>query len=562
MKPTKDEISTLTNLLLYKYKISTKFLNILLNESNSYAHLTDVIGNDLSKKEKIQLLINQKESLLFSGKSRRTVEFRIKLLKELPIEIINKLFKNKISNNLNRSVTNKVRKLAEINWHSGKAWPSTFVRSLGIPKVFAGVKKDKKLPRIEDIDPYIVPPKLTSFQLELKNKLLNTLSLEGDNTRCIISLPTGGGKTRTAVEAFIEWLQPRFANGQYLIWIAQSEELCNQAIESIRQLWASKQFTNSLRVYRYFGSTRIEVSELIGGIVVSSIHQLNSRIEKDEALKEIIKNTGSIIIDEAHRATSSMYHKFFKYCKEIYSKELFPICGLTATPGRSFGDTPMLVELFESKLFTPTLGKEFEDNPLEYFRSNEFLARPKHTEIKTGVDIPFDNTLFPESKEQFLDRMKKVVIGDLAKDKNRNKKILKVLLEIPKGELSLVYACTVQHSELIATLLNYYGRSATSISAETPRHYRRKLLEQFKNGDIEFVVNYGVLTTGFDAPKTENIIICRPTFSEILYEQIVGRGLRGPKFGGTKTCNIIDFSDNYTRFGDQQAYHRFSDFWK
>jgi superfamily II DNA or RNA helicase len=87
-------------------------------------------------------------------------------------------------------------------------------------------------------------------------------------------------------------------------------------------------------------------------------------------------------------------------------------------------------------------------------------------------------------------------------------------------------------------------------------------LEQFKNGEIQYVVNYGVLTTGFDAPKTENIVICRPTFSEVLYEQIVGRGLRGSKFGGTNKCTIIDFCDNYQRFGDQQAYNRFREFWK
>jgi Type I site-specific restriction-modification system, R (restriction) subunit and related helicases len=69
------------------------------------------------------------------------------------------------------------------------------------------------------------------------------------------------------------------------------------------------------------------------------------------------------------------------------------------------------------------------------------------------------------------------------------------------------------------------------------------------------------LTTGFDAPKTENIVICRPIFSEVLYEQIVGRGLRGPEFGGTEYCTIYDLSDNYGRYGDQLAYMRFKDFW-
>jgi superfamily II DNA or RNA helicase len=110
-------------------------------------------------------------------------------------------------------------------------------------------------------------------------------------------------------------------------------------------------------------------------------------------------------------------------------------------------------------------------------------------------------------------------------------------------------------------MMIFLGRSSVVISSDTRAPLRRKYIEQFKAGEIEFIFNYGVLTTGFDAPKTENIVICRPTFSDVLYEQIVGRGLRGPKFGGTATCTIIDFCDNYFRFGDQQAYKRFENSW-
>lgn len=560
MKPTKEEQAGLTHLLTGKFKLSTRFINILVKETASYDQLIGVIGRDLSNKKKLELLINSKESMLFAGKAKRTVELRAKLIDSLNQERINSLF-DKYCTSSGNSRAHKVRALSEKRWHSGKSWPLAFVSSLGIPKVFAGVKTDGKQPPVEDIDPFIVPPNLTEFQEELKDSLLSILNKEGDKTRCIVSLPTGGGKTRTAVEAFIEWLQPRFNEGKYLIWIAQSEELCNQAIECIRQLWASKQFSYPLRVYRYFGGEHIDESDLIGGVVVSSINQLNARINNDETLSEIVSMTGSVIIDEAHRAATSMYHKFFSFCKDTYGEQLFPICGLTATPGRSFGNTPLLVELFESKLFTPTLGEEFRDNPLKYFREEGYLARPIPKQVYTDVEIPEALTLFDETKDQFEHRMNHEVIGDLAKNTKRNKQILSELLNIEAGKMVLVYACTVEHAEMLATLLNYHGRSATSISADTPRHYRRRLLEQFKSGDIEFVVNYGVLTTGFDAPKTEYIVICRPTFSEILYEQIVGRGLRGPKFGGTEKCTIIDFCDNYQRFGDQLAYHRFANFW-
>jgi len=105
------------------------------------------------------------------------------------------------------------------------------------------------------------------------------------------------------------------------------------------------------------------------------------------------------------------------------------------------------------------------------------------------------------------------------------------------------------------------GRRSASISAKTPVSLRRVLIEEFRNGQIEFLFNFGVLTTGFDAPKTNYIVICRPTTSVILYEQIVGRGMRGPKFRGTPDCTVIDFSDNILRMGVQMAYSRFSEEW-
>jgi DNA repair protein RadD len=105
------------------------------------------------------------------------------------------------------------------------------------------------------------------------------------------------------------------------------------------------------------------------------------------------------------------------------------------------------------------------------------------------------------------------------------------------------------------------ARGAGALSADTPLTVRRALIRDFKEGRIEFLCNYGVLTTGFDAPKTQCIALCRPTTSDVLYEQIIGRGLRGPTFGGTADCTILDFADNILRLGPPLAYKRFADFW-
>ena len=122
-----------------------------------------------------------------------------------------------------------------------------------------------------------------------------------------------------------------------------------------------------------------------------------------------------------------------------------------------------------------------------------------------------------------------------------------------KNEQTIVYSCTVDHAKFLASALLVNGVSAAAVTSQTPKHMRLDYIEKFRNGELKVLVNHSVLTTGFDAPRTNNIVITRPIFSDILYEQIVGRGLRGPKFGGTETCRIVDFTDNIGCFGNQQS---------
>ena len=79
---------------------------------------------------------------------------------------------------------------------------------------------------------------------------------------------------------------------------------------------------------------------------------------------------------------------------------------------------------------------------------------------------------------------------------------------------------------------------------------------------MQVLVNFGILSTGFDAPNTNAVVIARPTCSLVLYSQMVGRGLRGPKMGGTKDCKIIDIKDNFDAFDSvHDAFKFYDDFW-
>lgn len=548
--------------LIDNFQLSTRFINKLAEE-RQMSDLISILDINLSKYEKLELMLRMEGGDFFAGSKPTTKELRQKIIEKWN-SIDRDILFNKRCNSNGKSEHHKSRKLSELNWHRGGQWSKEFMVNSGIDTSFCGKKMIPiNYEDYEDVEPYKKLPDLKKYQENLKLELKRALAESGDDAKCLISLPTGAGKTRIAVEAYTEYLRPRFYEGKYLIWIAQSEELCEQAIATFQQIWQHKEFTESLRIYRYYGGHKLNRNTLIGGIVVCTISKIYYAIKNGENanISQIIENCGACIIDEAHRAVTPMYETFYKYSQHIRGKKIFPICGLTATPGRN-DDINKLTDFFIFKLITPSLPPKYQHAPIEFFRVREYLARPIHKIITTGETyiITFEDGEAIPSLESLETEMENRGCKVLAKSIKRNKKILETLISI-KEEQTIVYSCNVEHANLLAAALILKGIQAAAITSETPRHKRLVYIEQFRNRELQMLVNHSVLTTGFDAPKTNNIVICRPIFSDILYEQIVGRGLRGPKFGGTETCNIIDFSDNLGRFGDQQSYHRFEEFW-
>ncbi|KPC83466.1 hypothetical protein ADL27_47215, partial [Streptomyces sp. NRRL F-6602] len=95
----------------------------------------------------------------------------------------------------------------------------------------------------------------------------------------------------------------------------------------------------------------------------------------------------------------------------------------------------------------------------------------------------------------------------------------------------------------------------------TPPNERRKRIDDFRKGRVQVLTNYGVLTQGFDAPATRVVVVARPTYSPNVYQQMIGRGLRGPKNGGKETCLILNVRDNITNFGEELAFTEFEYLW-
>lgn len=107
----------------------------------------------------------------------------------------------------------------------------------------------------------------------------------------------------------------------------------------------------------------------------------------------------------------------------------------------------------------------------------------------------------------------------------------------------------------MAARLYIAGIPAAAVSRTTPTSSRRYFLERFQRGEIRVLCNHSVLTTGFDAPKTDMVLIARQVFSPVRYMQIVGRGMRGEKNGGTSSCRLVTVVDNLRQFQDMHPHH-------
>jgi len=155
------------------------------------------------------------------------------------------------------------------------------------------------------------------------------------------------------------------------------------------------------------------------------------------------------------------------------------------------------------------------------------------------------------------------VISRIGKNASRNRTIVaEIEKQVKSGNPCIVFSCGIEHSRVLAAALILRGISASHVDGSMRRGVRKAAIEGFRSGDFDVLVNYGVLTTGFDAPRIRTVVVTRPTTSLVLYSQMIGRGLRGPNMGGGAECNLIDIKDNFTAFGDIDAvYNYFEDYW-
>ncbi len=467
------------------------------------------------------------------------------------------------------------------SWRQGGPWAREFCRITGLPEVLAASRTNPD-PDDEDVIPAEPLPPLHPFQEEVYRKL-RALIDRGPSSAGLLSLPTGAGKTRVTVEAICDHLAESLGNGgrrNIVLWISQGQELQLQAWECFRQVWQvpprktgkarTIQRPMPCRLVRLWGGrdpTSIDIGDE-PTILIAGIDQLASwartRVEWYAMLP--IRRFACVVVDEAH---SLITQEHARVLTELGLKnrhrwkrpaDSVPIIGLTATPWRTNAEELDRLRTYFSRALIkpPSLG----DKPVSVMQKQGFLSRVENSTFMVDGTPPMtaaQKKAFNTFKDLPGDYIKELGRLDL-----RNGRILTELAAQPKHIKAIVFACSIEHAEALAISLNRLlgGGAAAAVTSLTPRAERAMIIHRFKENDgLRFLVNVGVLSMGFDAPKVNAIFVTRPTTSALKYEQMVGRGLRGPRNGGTKSCLVVDFQDVGLPDGIQ-SYGRVAELWR
>lgn len=429
-----------------------------------------------------------------------------------------------------------------------------FVKALGFGAEFAGFES----PRLERFVEVEGPPMLGDlhdYQEIVVDEIRRLLRGEG-GLRGLLSLPTGAGKTRVTIEALVQAMSSGEL-GSPILWVAQTSELCEQAVQSWSEVWRGRGPRERLtlsRLYQHFEADEVEVGRQV---VVATIQKLAAGVYTKSSY-DWLARAHCIVVDEAHQSVGTQYTQLLDWQGMPRNQDRVPVIGLTATPFRGVNvtETQTLIKRYGSRrLDTPALGEQ------------DAYARLQNIGILAHVDqqtLPGSEIELSDDELAELRRMRQLPdrpIQQLARDIGRNRTLLDSIKALDAEWPILLFALSVEHAQTMSALLTREGISAAAISSKTDRGLRRHYVDRFRSGDLRVLTNFGVLTAGFDAPRVRALYVTRPVYAPNSYQQMIGRGLRGPRNGGTKRCLLVNVADNVAQFGEQLAFTYFDYLW-
>lgn len=333
-------------------------------------------------------------------------------------------------------------------------------------------------------------------------------------------LATGGGKTTIFSELLVRKIIPAT---QRALVIAHTREIIFQIQERIRNQFGD-------RLQPFYGPRFAPGLGLVMGsddspdarIVVATRQSLHKK-----RLAQVLRSGAFdvVIIDEAHHvAAGNSYHDIIEALRKANPN--VKIVGFTATPKRE--DRKAIGAVYTKIGFKWTI--------LDGIKGG-YLSPATRIRVRTGVDASGVKT-----KQGDYDQKQLISVLDA---NNWVTLAIDAYKEFAGERQTLAFFPKVDMSREFVARLNEAGILAAHVDANTPKEERASILQRYQRGELRVVGNMGVLTEGFDAPQTSAILLGRPTRSETLFTQIVGRGLR--LFPGKQDCLIIDMTVQDTK---------------
>lgn len=383
------------------------------------------------------------------------------------------------------------------------------------------------------------------------------------NRNGLLVMPTGSGKTYTAVH----WLlTDGIAKGYRIVWLVHRQELVKQTYNEFRKSLYLLKGTDvdKVKIFPISGDSDHGRMNYAKGADIY-ICCRNSVVNKNgyRFIERMLGAQGKrkliIVCDEAHHAVSRGYRRVITRMTNLNPNRI--LLGLTATPYRMSEDEQAIFQdMFNVnknlKNHKGINGFVYQITNVDLIRT-KFLAAPIPVPVPTNIDAELEFEMTDEDREFFYKYgdISERIQRRLADSAQRNKQILDHYLKNSKkyGK-TLIFVSRQDQAKLLCQGLKAAGVSCDYAVSGKPES--QDTIQAFKDNKFDVLVNVQMLTEGSDVPDIQTVLLARPTFSRTLYEQMMGRALRGPKAGGTEYAYIVDFKDDWSMFGDAMSFDK------
>lgn len=329
--------------------------------------------------------------------------------------------------------------------------------------------------------------------------------------RLLVSLPTGTGKTVVfaAMPGF-------FQMKKRMLVLAHRQELLDQAAAKFDAI------APDLSVgIEQGGRSAPADSRIVLASVPTVGRETSSRLLRLDPEQFYL-----IVVDEAHHAVGETYRRVFDHFGLFDKNSKRLLVGFTATPRR--GDKRTLAEVFEEIAYARSLPEMVREG---------YLSPVRGWRVHSSIDIGGVRIRHGDFVESELARAVDVP--------ERNRLIVETYLRLAPGRRAVVFCVNVAHVQALAAAFKESGIASAPVWGAMSLEHRREALRRFRDGEVAVLTNCNVLTEGFDEPRLDCVLMARPTQSQLLYAQMVGRGTRLHE--KKSDLVVIDIVDNSAR---------------